>query len=221
MRTKDELIDEAGSGWRLVQEWIGKATNSVEIIPTTGAEGGECLTSLQVTTRSPMGAVAYHTGGLRIDHGWVRVLGAPSERSPRSIAGWNRLGQPNERLSGALLVGDDVLGGFFAINGGRFEGNPGMVHYYAPDTLAWESTDLGYSDWLIWLFRGDLERYYATCRWAGWRTEMGSIGGDKGILVYPFPCADGPDFELRNRSLVPIDELWSLYVEQLPLQLGG
>ena len=33
-----------------------------------------------------------------------------------------------------LLVADDVLGGFFAINGGTFCGKAGNVFYYAPDS---------------------------------------------------------------------------------------
>ena len=33
-----------------------------------------------------------------------------------------------------LLVADDVLGGFFAINGGAFDGKAGNIFYYAPDS---------------------------------------------------------------------------------------
>ncbi len=44
-----------------------------------------------------------------------------------------------------LLVADDVLGGFFAVNGGAFRGKAGSVFYYAPDSGKWEDTQLGYS----------------------------------------------------------------------------
>ncbi len=33
-----------------------------------------------------------------------------------------------------LLVADDVSGGFFAINGGAFDGKAGNIFYYAPDS---------------------------------------------------------------------------------------
>lgn len=38
--------------------------------------GETALLATQVTTRSPMGAVVYHTGGILVDHGWIRILGA-------------------------------------------------------------------------------------------------------------------------------------------------
>mgnify|MGYP000969392700 FL=1 len=37
-------------------------------------------------------------------------------------------------MPGYLLVADDVLGGFFEINGGAFDGKAGNIFYYAPDS---------------------------------------------------------------------------------------
>ena len=48
-----------------------------------------------------------------------------------------------------LLVADDVLGGFFAINGGAFRGKAGNVFYCALDIGEWEDTQLGYSRFLL------------------------------------------------------------------------
>ena len=42
-----------------------------------------------------------------------------------------------------LLVADDVLGGFFAINGGAFAGEAGNVFYYAPGSGEWEDCENG------------------------------------------------------------------------------
>ena len=44
-----------------------------------------------------------------------------------------------------LLVADDVLGGFFAINGGAFGDKAGNVFYYAPDSSKLKDTQLSYS----------------------------------------------------------------------------
>jgi hypothetical protein len=38
-----------------------------------------------------MGAIVYHTGGLLIDHGWLRILGGGGHpRTQRSLMSWNR-----------------------------------------------------------------------------------------------------------------------------------
>jgi len=39
------------------------------------------LVAVQVTTRSPMGAIIYETGGILVDHGWIRILGSGCEPS--------------------------------------------------------------------------------------------------------------------------------------------
>ena len=58
-------------------------------------------------------------------------------------------------MPGYLLVADDIWGGFFAINGGAFDGKAGNVFYYAPDSSKLEDTQLSYSRFLL----GTLRRY--------------------------------------------------------------
>jgi hypothetical protein len=77
-----ELVNQDEPAWPLVQKWISEATNPVEVLPT-GPVRSEALLATQVTTRSPMGAIIYETGGLLVDHGWVRVLGSGHPRLPR------------------------------------------------------------------------------------------------------------------------------------------
>ncbi len=221
MRTLDALVDEADPGLPVVQEWIDAATRPVEMLPCDPAIGDQTLLELQVTTRSPMGAIAHRTGGLLIDDGWVRVLGAGCERLPRSIIEWNRArdGQPTRQRE-AWLVGDDAVGGFFAVSGGGIPVERGKVGYFAPDRLAWEDTRLGYSGWLSWLFTGKLDRYYERERWPGWREDCRALAGDRAYSIVPPLCAKGPPPAERTRRPVPLDELWSLYVDELPRQLG-
>lgn len=215
MRPLEQLIDPNNQGQKLVDEWLAAARAPVEVLPCSDEAGARCLSLLQVTTRSPMGAIAYGTGGLLVDGGWVRVIGGGCEHFSRTLATWNGLDTGDHRLPGAMLVGDDALGGFFAINGGRFEGRPGSVHYFAPDALAWEDLDASYSDWLVWLLTGDLERFYGGSRWSSWRADVARLAPDRGVLVYPFPFAQGPSFDERTRGDVPIEELWVLYTSQL------
>jgi hypothetical protein len=107
-----------------------------------------------------------------------------------------------------------VVGGFFAINGGPLGEEVGNVYYFAPDSLAWETMGGGYSDFLLWCLSGDLDQFYADYRWPGWQDEVKALGGDQAFSIYPPPCTAGPAFGKRHRGVVPVDELYRLYVDE-------
>ena len=109
------------------------------------------------------------------------------------------------------MVGDDVLGGFFALNGGRFSPEGHTIWYLAPDTLDWENLGLGYSDFLCWCFSAEVDGFYEPQRWSGWQTDVRSIDGDHGIAVYPPLTAAGAPMATRARSVVPIEELFAVH----------
>lgn len=222
MRTLEELIDKKEPGIEVVRGWIRMAKSHVEVLSVERAAGEKAILGLQVTSRSPMGAIALETGGLLIDHGWVRVLGGGHTRLPRPIHEWNRLGSGNasQRLPGAMLVADDVLGGFFAINGGGLNGARGHVFYYSPQTLMWEEVATSYSEWLVGIMSGGLDSFYKGLRWPDWQREVERLPGDRAISVYPFLFATGSDISARSRKPVPVAELWTLYVEDLPRKLS-
>ena len=161
-----------------------------------------------------MGAIVYETGGLLIDHGWLRILGSGHSRLPRSLASWNegRTMFGDEQPPGYLLVADDVLGGFFAINGGALGEEMGSVFYFAPDTADWECLDYSYSDFIFWCLQGNIADFYEDLRWPGWEQEISTLGGDQAISVYPFLSAKGPPIAERHRGVVPISEMFTLYV---------
>lgn len=162
-----------------------------------------------------MGAVIHKTGGILVDSGWLRLLGAGSPRLPRSLPDWNRTALGTTVDSGLpfLLVADDVIGGFFAVDGGGLAGPPGSVFYLAPDTLEWEQIAPTYTDFLCFVFSGDIDKFYEGLRWPGWHTEIQTVSGDEGLSVYPFLWSDGPAIAERSRKPVPISELWALTLE--------
>ena len=84
MRPLSELINTEDPAWPMVQELIANATNPVEVLPAHPVDREVALHAIQVTTRSTMGAIVYETGGLLIDHGWLRILGSGHDRLPRS-----------------------------------------------------------------------------------------------------------------------------------------
>jgi len=212
-RPLEALVNREESAWPQVQEWIKDAKTRVEILqPSESA--ADALVSLQVTTRSPMGAVILHTGGILIDDGWVRVLGSGHPRLPRSLPAWNfACGMAAAATPPpCLLVADDVLGGFFALNGGKFAPGGHNVWYFAPDTLEWEDLGRGYSEFLVWSFSGALAKFYAPFRWPDWQAEVSALPGDMGLMVYPFLSTEGPEIAGRTRGAVPISELFSIHV---------
>lgn len=212
-----DLIDLAEPGWRMVDAWLNEGKNQAVVLPTTRAHGEECLVWLQVTSRSPMGAIALESAGLVVDHGWIRVLGAGGEAIAGSLTTWNELGastSAHHQLHDALVIGHDVIGGFFALNGGAWPHEIGRVFYFGPDTLAWDSLGMTYSGWLQWLFDGDLEKFYGPNRWSTWIEDVAALSLDQGFSIYPSLWAqEGGPIANRTRSPVPMTELWSAQLD--------
>jgi len=117
------------------------------------------------------------------------------------------------------VVAYDVIGGFFAVNGGGIGPDRGVVYYYAPDSLEWEGLGLQYSAWLEWACTEAVDEFYEEARWPAWEAEAAAVGPGDGISIVPFPVlGDMPNGE-RSRRVVPLEELWALYVTDLPAQL--
>lgn len=214
-RTLAELINKEEPGWQLVQEWLSEASNHYEVLPATEKTRDKALLDLQVTTRSPMGAIVYETGGILIDHGWLRILGSGHEKLPRSIPEWNLTAQGLE-LSDVpfVLIADDVLGGFFALDSGAL-GDPRKVFYLAPDTVRWENTERGYSDFIWFCLTGNLDDYYTPNRWEGWQEEIAGLNGSQTmsfappLFVEPLPQST----QKRSRRPVPVAEAYSFAID--------
>jgi len=222
IRPVDELINKADPGWSLVKEWIDSAKNKVEILPVDTVKAREALYQTQVTTRSPMGAVIYMTGGLLVDGGWIRILGSGCSNLNRTLPGWNK-GKSFKEFGEApsfLLIADDAVGGFFLINAGRFGKDVGKIYYLAPDNLEYEPLDLTYSEFLQFCFNNDLEKFYDGLRWTNWRSEVSKLQGDQVFNFYPFLWTkEGKDINKNKRKAVPVEEQYSLNLD-LRKQLG-
>jgi hypothetical protein len=222
MRPVGELINNVDPGWPVVNEWIASAKNKVEVLSADTLQAKDALYKTQVTTRSPMGAIVYMTGGILIDNGWIRLLGSGSEKLKRSLPEWNK----GKTLSDFgeqplfLLIADDVLGGFFCLNGGGLGKDVGKVYYLSPDNLMFEPLDLTYTDFLNFCFNGNLTRFYEGYRWPNWESDVANLNGDE---VYNFyPCLwskEGKDIKKVSKKAVPIEEQYSLNMD-LRIQLG-
>jgi len=180
--------------WPLVKRWIDEAANDVRVLPVTEAAGREALAELGVTERSVLGALAVHTGGLAIDHGWLRVHGGPGLREWR------------DRLDDAFVVGHDVVAGFYAVSR-----DDGEVRYLAPDSLEWEGTEMGHSAWVHWTLTGDVAGFYESLRWPGWQDEVAALAPGQGLSLHPPPFTpEGRPVAGATRGPAPVTELWDV-----------
>ncbi|MFJ8622769.1 DUF2625 family protein [Kitasatospora sp. NPDC093550] len=225
MRAIDELAGVDDPAWPEVAGALAGSPVDARVLAADRTEGRRCLLQLQVTARSVLGAVVLNTGGLLLDHGWVRVFGGGSAAAD----GLPSLGRvnafpasfdPGWHPAAGLVVGHDAVGGVFALNGhdpaaaGR-PGVPGQMTYFAPDTLEWEELAMGHSAWVSWLFSGRLETFYDGLRWPGWRAEAEALAPAQGITVYPFLWSEEAreDPGGTTRRAVPMREVLGVAAE--------
>ncbi|WP_370681690.1 DUF2625 domain-containing protein [Comamonas sp. GB3 AK4-5] len=208
MRTLDALLDAHDPALPLIKAWAQDARVPVELLPPS-AERDAVLLALQVTTRSPLGALAHGTGGILVDGGWLRMLGSGHPRLTRQLHGWNQ-----GRSHGFLLIADDAVGGFFAINGGGLGEDLGKVHYLAPDTLAWESLEIGHTAFVQWAFSDGLGDFYRDLRWEGWQRDVAALDGDSCFSFYPFLFTAQGAVQTSARKPVPVAEHYA-FVQQV------
>lgn len=213
MRTLQELINTEDPGWAVLKEWIDLATNKVEILPVDKTRGEEVLLYTQVTTKSLMGALAYETGGLLIDGGWIRIFGSGCERMQRSIVSWNKGKTFDEygEIPPYLLIADDAIGGYYAINGGFLGKDLGQIYYNLADSLTWEPMDMGYSQFLLFCFETNMDEFYEGMRWKSWREDVSQLHPDYAYSIFPYLWKkEGEDIEKSYRKVIPANELYEV-----------
>ncbi len=210
------LINENDPGWYFVNQCIETAKNKVEILSVDTSKANEALYKMQVTTRSPMGAVVYMTGGLLIDNGWLRILGSGSLKLKRNLPDWNKGKGINVFGQDVpfLVIADDVIGGFFILNGGGFGGDLGNVYYFSPDNLEYEPLNLTYTDFLNFCFNYNLDEFYKGYRWANWKEDVCKLSCDNTFNFFPpLWTKEGKDIDKISRKAVPVDEQYNLNLD--------
>ncbi|WP_163508244.1 DUF2625 family protein [Fodinicola acaciae] len=221
MRDVAELTQVLQSAWPEIMEDAAASPGSVRLLLGDRGRGGACLMQLQVTVRSALGAMTFHSGGILVDHGWLRIYGGSSgaDGLPNLATVNGFPAEPDQRWQHppGLVVGHDILGGVFAINtfdctaAGR-PGTPGDVIYFGPHTLRWQSLDIGYGSWLSWALSGRTANFYRNLRWPGWEAEMAAVGLDQGLSIVPFIWTAEAQERLAETSRRPVSlhELISL-----------
>lgn len=214
MKTLEELTS-VESSWPVVKDLIDQAKNRVEVlIPDPDAADSE-LVKLQQSLKSLMGAITYETGGILVDGGWIRILGAGSPELTRTISDWN-LGRSHDTLEetpGFLMVADDALGGIFALNGGELGDDVGFMYYLSPDNASWVKLDVIFHEFLGFCFMGAIEDFYENIRWDGWEKDVAKISGDQAFMIVPPVWAEGPSINEREKVVISMEESYEISLE--------
>lgn len=199
--------------WQEIKNMI-MSSNRVSLLGYSEIEEGEkALKILQITSKSALGSIVLHTSGIVIDN-WIRVLGQDSHVN-RGILSYNSIEKSgNEtKIDKMLIVADDVIGGLFALNGGKFAEGIGEVWYFAPDTLEWAWLEMQYSEFIAWISHGNIDEFYSTMRWSTWKEDCKNVSFNESILIYPFLWSNEIQLEKADRKIVPKEELMNMNQE--------
>ncbi|MHA3702090.1 DUF2625 family protein [Jatrophihabitans sp. YIM 134969] len=208
-RTAADLRDVPDPAWPAIAARIREA--GATVLPAAADRRDAALEQLQVTTRSPLGAMTAETGAVRVDHGWLTLLGAGTADLPGIAEASPRRGDTPPPW---LVVAFDALGGRFAINGGGLDAEPGEVCHFGVDTLGWVGIGGGYGEFVEYVLTGGLAEFAADLRWPGWEEEVDALEPGQGIAVYPFPFTEeGADVGGAARRPVPLHELHEVYAD--------
>jgi len=231
VRDISELVDVPNPSWPvLTQDFASSFTHHI-LLPPDPERCRATLLQLQVTARSPLGAITLHTGGVLVHEGWVRVYGGSGGGpnglpSMAEVNGFPETVEPGWQPATGLIVAHDVLGGVFELNGMSPEahgrpGRPGGVVHFSPATLTWHDMEMGHGQWLEWLLDGGAANHYRDLLWPTWRTEVAELGLREGISVFPFLWSQEAqqDMAATSRKPVPLEQILGMN-EDMREQLG-
>ncbi len=170
-------------------------------------DGVKVLDILKITSESILGSIVLNTSEIVIDN-WIRILGHGSNIN-RSILSYNLIQEDGiaKQIDKMLIVGDDVVGGIFALNAGKFSERIGEVWYFAPDTLEWETLEMKYSEFITWIIKGNIDEFYTTMRWSEWKDQCKNIKFNDAVLIYPFLWSNEIELDKADKKIVSAEEL--------------
>lgn len=199
--------------WGEIEILINKSSKEIRVNLSKYTNGIEDINKLKISTKSVLGSVIYNTSGIVIDN-WIRILGSSNDEF-RGVTSYNKVNSDGvaNNIAGLLIIADDIVGGVFAINAGKFSDGIGEVWYFAPDTLEWESLEMKYSEFIAWTITGNTDKFYNTFRWIGWREISKKVKLNEGILIYPYLWSNEINIETASKKIVPIDEISNLNFE--------
>ncbi len=218
MRELKELINKDEDAIKLIMAWKNAAKNKIQILANDSLRSNEALFNTQVSTLSPMGAIVFHTGGILIDNGWIRIYGSGSEKLNRNLPNWNK-GKTFQNFGdkpGYLIIADDAVGGFFLLNGGDLGNDLGKIYYLSPDNNEYEQLDLTYTEFINFCFSGNIDVLYRDLRWKNWEDDFKKLSANEAFIFYPYLWTkEGRDINKVEKNKASMEEIYTLRTQQL------
>ena len=194
--------------WKTLEKQLNKSKNNIIFFKNESVDDGT-LNELQISDKSVLGSIVKNTSGIIIDN-WVRILGTGTNER-RGIIEYNDFKQGKATtVDKMLIIADDVVGGMFALNTSKFPDDIGLVWYFAPDTLMWESLGIKYSEFISWVLGEKVSDFYKTMRWSSWEKDSKAIDFNESILIYPFLWSKEIEIETASKKKVTTSELFML-----------
>lgn len=201
------------SKWNEFLEWKSDAKNDVTVFAPDSNRALFAMYEGDLDPNSMLASFILHSGGMVVDHGWIRVLGSGCTDFMRGFKDWNRgKSKPGKDGSYYLLVADDVVGGFFGIKMSP-GANPdkAKVWYLGASNLQWVNTGIDYPTFLKFCFVGDMKGFYYDYRWDGWQEEVSKFSQRHTIGCYPELWTRETRVQESNRKVLDVATLWNKY----------
>ena len=198
--------------WNEIIEMFNNSTSKIKLVSAEENIGESIVSQLGLNKATTLSTIICNVSGITVDN-IIRIIGQGNQK----MIGVDKInaivnGKPS-KIRDMLIIGTDIFGGIYAMNMTEINGVIGNIFYFAPDTLAWESMDMKYSQFLYWTVHGNVNEFYSSMKWNGWEQIAVSTGFNEGILVYPFLWSKEINIETASKKIVPFEELININME--------
>ena len=197
-----------------LKELISKAQIPVQVIWNTEFSD-LILKKLKISDSSTLGQVVKYTSGISINNGLLRILGGQNSDISPSIEKYNDLSDPEKsQFPNVLTVAYDAFGGVFAINIAKEFAKPGIIVYFAPDTLEWESLEIGHTAFVEWALTAELMDFYGDLLWDSFDEDVRKLNANQAFNFYPPLWTKEGKENKASKRIISLQETWQLMLEQ-------
>ena len=201
----EDLLKNDSCTLDTLKGWIGASGIDCQLLPPS-QENRRILHKIQASTETLLGCLAYESGGLKIDNGWLRILGSGHKTLPRTLI------DLNHKDYGYILFADDAAGGFYAINQNGLGKDVNNVYFLAPDFNEWEPLEIDLEVFLQMVLSDEIDDFYDGLRWSGWKQDIKQLKANECFGFYPFLWTEQGDIEQSQRKPMAVKEAFNLKI---------